>query len=215
VKVVAVSVGSPRQVQSGATTVLTSIFKSPVSGRVAVREHNLEGDRQSDLTVHGGVHKAVYVYPSEHYAFWRAELSIADLPWGSFGENLTTAGVTEQTIHIGDRIRIGSAEFVVTQPRTPCFKLGIRFARPEMVKRFLQSRRSGFYLSIATAGDVGADDAIEIVSRSATAVSIRELLDMYLGDSIDESRLRAALEEPALPPGWRTAFQKRLEAETS
>src|ERR1044071_6778196 len=155
-RVVSINVGEPREVQSANGAVLTSIFKTPIAGRVALRGHNLDGDRQSDLTVHGGANKAVYVYPSEHYAFWKDQLSVDDLPWGSFGENLTTEGVAEEAIHVGDRIRVGSAEFIVTQPRMPCFKLGIRFERADMVKRFLESRRSGFYLSVAAEGELEA-----------------------------------------------------------
>src|SRR3989475_8885773 len=131
-KVVSINVGLPREVRWHGKTVLTSIFKAPVEGSVKVRHLNVEGDRQSDLAVHGGADKAVYVYPAEHYAFWRAELPGVDLPWGAFGENLTTEGLMEDSVHIGDRFRIGSAELVVTQPRMPCFKLGIRFGRPDI-----------------------------------------------------------------------------------
>ncbi|HEV7572807.1 MAG TPA: MOSC domain-containing protein, partial [Thermoanaerobaculia bacterium] len=135
-QVISINVGLPREVAWRDQIVRTSIFKEPVKGRVRVDRLNIEGDRQSDLTVHGGVDKAVYVYPSEHYEFWRTQLSIADLPWASFGENLTSVGMLEDAIHVGDRIRAGSAEFIVTQPRMPCFKLGIRFNRADMVKRF-------------------------------------------------------------------------------
>jgi MOSC domain-containing protein YiiM len=143
-KLLSVNVGMPREVDWHGRFVRTSIFKSPVLGSVRVATLNLEGDKQSDLTVHGGVHKAIYAYPSEHYLLWREELPDLDLPWGAFGENFTTEGLLEEAVHIGDRLRVGSAEFVVTQPRMPCFKLGIRFGRPEIVKRFLQSGRSGF-----------------------------------------------------------------------
>ena len=143
-KLLSVNVGMPREVDWHGRLVRTSIFKSPVFGPVRVATLNLQGDEQSDLTVHGGVHKAVYAYPSEHYPFWREEISGLDLPWGAFGENFTTEGLLEEDVHIGDRFRVGSAEFIVTQPRMPCYKLGIRFGRPEIVKRFLQSGRSGF-----------------------------------------------------------------------
>src|SRR5260221_2288537 len=144
-RVVSVNVGRPREVRWQGRPVLTSIWKSPVAGEVIVKTLNLDGDQQSDLTVHGGEKKAVYVYPSEHYAQWRDELPGVDLPWGAFGENLTTTGLAEQTTHVGDRLRIGSAEFVVTVPRMPCYKFGIRFGRPGMITRMLQDRRSGVY----------------------------------------------------------------------
>ena len=205
-QVLSVNVGLPREVHSGRTTVLTSIFKSPVAGRVAIVGDNLAGDRQSDLSVHGGPNKAVYVYPSEHYGFWRDALPGVDLPPGVFGENLTTEGLTEEEVHVGDRLRIGSAELMVTQPRLPCFKLGIRFDRADMVKRFLASRRSGFYLAVVTEGSVAAGDPVEFVSRDTDAVSIRELVGMYAGEDTTPDRLRAAVENPALPESWRSSL---------
>ena len=155
-QVLSVNVGGPRDVEWRGERVRTSIWKSPVPGRVAVRRTNLAGDEQSDLTVHGGPDKAVYVYPAEHYDFWRGELPDADLPFGAFGENFTTRGLAEPDVAIGDRFRIGDAEFVVTQPRMPCFKLGIRFQRPDMVKRFHASGRNGFYFAVTREGTVGA-----------------------------------------------------------
>lgn len=209
-KVLAISVGRPRTVQSGEKTVLTSIFKKRVSGRVPVRGDNLAGDQQSDLTVHGGHFKAVYAYPSEHYAFWKAQLPGVDLPWGSFGENLTIEGLVEDDIHVGDRLRIGSAELVVTQPRMPCFKLGIRFDDPQMVKRFLDSRRSGFYMSVVMEGDIGPGDAIDVLQRHEAAVSIREILRMRIGEDKDPDRLRATASIEALSPGWRKDIEDKI-----
>src|SRR5437764_2970582 len=173
-KVISVNVGLPRNVEWRGRIVQTSIFKEPVAGTVRVRRLNIEGDQQSDLTVHGGVGKAVYVYPSEHYSFWRQELPDADLPWGAFGENLTTTGLSEDDVHIGDRFGIGSAEFVVTQPRMPCFKLTIRFGRADMIKRFLCSGRSGFYLAVTKEGEIAAGDAISLISRHPGAITIAE-----------------------------------------
>src|SRR5262249_28410906 len=153
-----ISVGLPKQVAWKGKAVNTAISKSPVSGRVRQGKLNLDGDKQADLSVHGGAEKAVYVYPAEHYPFWRTELFPMDLPYGSFGENFNTTGLLEDSVHIGDRFRIGSAEFVVTQPRLPCYKLGIKFGDAEMVKRFSQSRRTGFYLAVTQEGEVGAGD---------------------------------------------------------
>jgi MOSC domain-containing protein YiiM len=173
-QVISINVGLPREVAWRDQIVRTSIFKEPVKGRVRVDRLNIEGDRQSDLTVHGGVDKAVYVYPSEHYEFWRKELPDFDLPWGAFGENLTTTGLSENDVRIGDRFAIGSAEFVVTQPRMPCFKLTIRFGRADMIKRFYRSGRSGFYLAVAKEGEIGVGDAIALLSRDDDAITVAE-----------------------------------------
>lgn len=213
-RVLSVNVGLPREVVTDDRLVLTSIFKSAVSGRIPVRPHNLAGDQQSDLSVHGGRAKAVYAYPHEHYEFWRAQLPGVDLQPGNFGENLTVEGLLEEDVHVGDRLKIGSAELLVTQPRLPCFKLGIRFGRPDMVKRFLDSGRSGFYLSVVTEGVIGAGDDVEIVERQPAAVSIPELLRIYLRETTDPERLRAVLAIPALSDAWRYDLQKRLQPST-
>jgi MOSC domain-containing protein YiiM len=209
-KVLAVSVGEPREIVVDDRLVRTSIFKSPVTGRIPIRNNNLAGDAQSDLSVHGGPAKAVYAYPHEHYAFWREQLPDLDLQPGHFGENLTIQGLLEQSVHVGDRLKIGSAELVVTQPRLPCYKLGIRFDRADMVKRFLASRRTGFYLSVAFEGVVGTGDTIEILERHPAAVSIPELLRMYLNEGVAPDRLREAIAIAALSDAWRTHLQKQL-----
>ena len=189
---------------------MTSIFKAPVSGRIRVNRLNLVGDEQSDLTVHGGVDKAVYVYPSEHYEFWRQQLPDFPLPWGAFGENFTSEGLLEDAIRIGDRLRIGTAEFAVTQPRMPCFKLGIRFDRADMVKRFLQSGRSGFYLSVSEEGEVTAGDTVTIIARDEHAVSVADVVSLYVADGANQDLLRRASKLPALPESWRDYFRQRL-----
>lgn len=205
---VAVSVGLPREVIWRGRSVETSIFKSPVSGTVRVGRLNLEGDRQSDLTVHGGAEKAVYVYPSEHYEFWRKELPGVDLPWGAFGENLTTEGLDEG-IHIGDRLLIGSAAFVVTQPRMPCYKLALRFDRLDMIKRFLQSGRTGFYLSVSREGELAAGDSVTLEPGDAS-VSVADIVSLYAADADNQELLRRASRLPALPEAWRDYFRERL-----
>ncbi len=173
-----INVGLPREILWHRKTVTTSIFKAPVSGRIRVSRLNLAGDQQSDLTVHGGGDKAIYVYPSEHYAYWREQLPDFPLPWGAFGENFTTDGLLEDAIRIGDRLRIGTAEFAVTQPRMPCFKLGVRFDRADMVKRFLQSGRSGFYLSVSKEGEVTAGDTVTFIARDEHAVSVADVVSL-------------------------------------
>jgi MOSC domain-containing protein YiiM len=208
-KVIAVSVGLPREVVWRGRTVRTSIFKEPVAGPVRVERLNLAGDRQSDLTVHGGAEKAVYVYPSEHYAFWRQKLGIADLPWGAFGENLTTEGLDE-AIQIGDRLTIGTASFVVTQPRMPCYKLALRFDRLEMVKWMLESGRTGFYLSVAREGELSAGDTIRLDREQGTTLAVADITALYARDAANQELLKRASEVAALPEAWREYFRERL-----
>jgi MOSC domain-containing protein YiiM len=208
-RVVSLNVGLPREVEWRGRTVLTSIYKAPVDRRLRVTSLNIEGDRQSDLSVHGGVDKAVYAYPAEHYEFWRGELPRAELPWGAFGENLTTEGVLED-VRIGDRFRIGSAEFVVTQPRMPCFKLGIRFGRPDILKTFLRSGRSGFYFAVTKEGEVGAGDPIEPIARAHEGLTVAEVVRLYTVDAENQELLRRAVQTSALPGSWRDYFRERL-----
>jgi len=209
-KLISVNVGLPRDIMSGGKPVRSSIWKNPVQGRVHVSTLNVNGDQQSDLSVHGGVDKAVYIYPSEHYSVWRTQPPNVDLPWGAFGENFTTDGVLENQVQIGDRLRVGSAEFMVTQPRMPCFKLGIRFDRRDMVKRFLQSKRTGFYLAVIREGEVGRGDSIEFAARQESGVTIADIVDLYTADSQNQELLRRATDLPALPQGWKDYFRKRL-----
>jgi MOSC domain-containing protein YiiM len=208
-KLVSLNVGLPRDVVWRGRTVRTSIWKAPVEGRLRVATLNLDGDAQSDLSVHGGVDKAVYVYPSEHYAYWRRELPDMDFPWGAFGENLTVEGMREDDVRIGDRLRIGSAEFVVTQPRMPCYKLGVRFDRPDMVKRFMQSRRTGFYFAVLREGDVGAGDPIERTARGED-LTVADVVQLYSVDEGNQDLLRRATASATLPESWRDYFRKRL-----
>ena len=209
-KLISISVGLPREITWHGKSVRTSIWKSPVEGPIRVARLNLAGDEQSDLSVHGGVDKAVYAYPSEHYAYWRDQLGNPNLSWGAFGENFTIEGLVEDQVHIGDRFRVGSAEFIVTQPRMPCYKLGIRFDRPDMVKRFLQSRRSGFYLAVLQEGQVTAGDAIELVERQEGGLTVTDIVNLYTVDSENQEILRRAVGLAALPESWREYFRQRL-----
>ncbi len=210
-KLMSVNVGLPRNVQWKGKTVTTASFKEPAKGRVSVRRLNLDGDRQADLSVHGGEDKAIYAYPAEHYPFWRKELPEMELSWGNFGENFTTEGLLEDAVNIGDRFRIGSAEVMATQPRLPCYKLGVRFGRPDMVKRFLASRRTGFYLQVLKEGEVSAGDGIELVSRDEHNVTVMDIVRLYAFDKDDVESLRRAILVPALPESWRGYFQHQLE----
>jgi MOSC domain-containing protein YiiM len=213
-KLVSVSVGLPRDVTWQGTNVTTAIFKHPVEGRVALRTLNLHGDRQADLSVHGGKDKAVYCYPIEHYSHWKKELPDRDLSVPAFGENFTTAGLTEGSVHPGDQFSIGSAHVVVTQPRLPCYKLGVRFQSNDMVKRFLASGRTGFYVAVSREGDVGAGDDITSISRDPHAVPVSEITRLYLAKTYtadDIASVRRALQVTALPESWKDHFQERLQ----
>jgi len=210
-KLVSVNVGLPRELEWRGRSVTTGIFKSPVAGRVRVRTLNLDGDRQADLSVHGGPDKAVYAYPAEHYEYWRQELPGVDLPPGSFGENLTTEGLRETEIRIGDRFRIGSTVVRVTQPRMPCSKLGVKFGRDDMVKRFLASERSGFYFAVVQEGDVAAGDAIEPLERATHDVTVSEITRLYARDRGDLEALRRVVQVDTLPESWLGYFRHQVE----
>ena len=212
--VASVNVGTPRQIEVRGGPVLTSIFKSPVRGRVAIRQHNVDGDSQADLTVHGGPYKAVYCYPEEHYAYWAAELPGVELVPGNFGENLTTRGLTEAEAMIGDRFRIGSALLQVTQPRMPCYKLGIRFGRPDMVKRFWQSGRSGIYFSVVEAGEVAAGDPIVREMQDENGISVADVVALYRGQKSSPELMERALRAP-LFGSWKQELRERMYSEGS
>ncbi|PAX47333.1 MOSC domain-containing protein [Brunnivagina elsteri] len=209
-KVISVNVGFPREVLWKGRPVLTGIFKKPVTERVQVSYLNLEGDRQADLTVHGGEEKAVYAYPLEHYTYWQRELPDETLPWGSFGENLTIEGLSETNVNIGDRFRIGTAELMVTQPRFPCFKLNLKFGRDDMVKRFLNSRLSGIYFSVVQEGEVGVGDAIELVRRDENNITVADIVQIYVREANDDL-VRRAIQVTALAGSLRTYFQQQIE----
>jgi len=207
-KLISVNVGLPREVTWKGKTVSTGIFKEPVSKRVMVRSLNLDGDGQADLTVHGGADKAIYVYPFEHYDYWRGELPDAELTPGIFGENFTTTGLREEEVNIGDRFQIGTVSLIVTQPRMPCYKLGIRFGRPDMVKRFLASRRTGFYFRVLQEGEVGAGDTLELVSRDDNNITVANITQLYVRAQDNPELLHRAAQLEALPESWRNYFQQ-------
>ena len=210
-KIISLNVGLPRLVLRGEEPVSTGIFKDPVAGRVRLRTLNLDGDRQADLSVHGGLEKAVYLYPSEPYEFWKRELPEMELPWGMFGENFTTTGLWETETNVGDRFRVGSAEVMVTQPRMPCYKLGIRFGRTDILKRFLASERSGFYFSVAKEGEVAVGDEFELIEKNASGVRVVDVTRLYSSDKRNVDLLRRAIATEALPENWRSFFQQHLE----
>jgi MOSC domain-containing protein YiiM len=213
-KVISVNVGRPRIVVWKGTQVSTGIFKSPVEGPIELDRVNLRGDRQADLSVHGGPYKAVYAYPSEHYPYWRQQFPQPDLGWGAFGENLTTEGLLEDALHIGDQLRIGSALLMVTQPRVPCYKITIRFDRDDMIKRFIKSNTSGFYFSVIEEGQLAAGDSIEIVHRDPAKVSVADINHLYYGTTRHGTTqatdlLDRAVNLEALPESWRDHLRRR------
>jgi MOSC domain-containing protein YiiM len=209
-KLISLNIGRPRLVVWDGQTVSTGIYKTPVGGRVMLRTLNLDGDRQADLTVHGGRNKAAYLYPSEHYGYWRDELPDTQLPWGTFGENFTTEGLDEANVNIGDRFRVGEAEVLVTQPRMPCYKLGIKFGRMDILKRFLASGRTGFYFSVEREGEVGAGDTFELLGRDQHNVTVADITRLYARDRRDLETMRRAVAVEALPESWRTHFAQQL-----
>jgi MOSC domain-containing protein YiiM len=218
-KLLSVNCGLPRSVVWRGQNVTTSIYKQPVEGRIRLRTLNLDGDRQSDLTVHGGKDKAVYFYPVEYYRYWHAEIPGSSLPYGSFGENFTVEGLAqgslaEDTVHVGDRFAVGSTEVIVTQPRLPCYKLAIRFDSDDMIKRFLRSRRTGFYVAVLREGDVGAGDELTLISHDSESVPVSEISRLYLTKEYraeDIHQVRRAMSVQALPDSWKTYFQEKLD----
>lgn len=196
------------------TSVTTGIFKEPVEGRVRLRKLNLDGDRQADLTVHGGEFKAVYCYPLAHYDYWKRELPGRDLPTAIFGENFTIDGFLEDSVQLGDKFSVGSAEVVVTQPRLPCYKLGVRFGSDDMVKRFLASGRTGFYLAVTREGEVGAGDEFNLLARDPNAVTVSEITRLYVAkrySADDVASVHRALLVTALPEGWKQYLRERIQ----
>jgi MOSC domain-containing protein YiiM len=209
-RVESVNVGHPKEVFWKGRTVLTGIFKEPVTGRVALRRLNLEGDQQADLKVHGGPDMAVYLYPAEYYAFWREQYPAMELPWGMFGENLTTWGLRDDAVYIGDRLQVGTAQLVVRSPRMPCFKLGLRFGRDEVLKIMLQSGFTGFYCAVLQEGAVEAGDPIRVLHRDENAVTVLDIVRLERERRHDADLLRRAVAVEALSPSWRDYFLKRL-----
>lgn len=209
-QVLHVSRSLPLTLSISGKDVSTGICKEPVTGAIQVHKLGLAGDGQADLTVHGGIHQAVYAYPSEHYPHWESLLGVPPLPPGTFGENLTTSGLLETEVCIGDVHRIGNLVLQVTSPRIPCFKLGHKLARPDILKAFLQSGRCGFYFKVLEEGTVSAGSRVEIISKDPRRVSVRALLGLYrLGEGNPES-IGKALEIEALGPLVRKDLEARL-----
>ena len=209
-KLISLNVGLPRQVNFKGEVVNTGIFKEPIQRRVKLRKLNLDGDKQADLTVHGGIDKAVYSYAKEHYEFWRQDLQDMSLPWGMFGENFTTEGLFEESVNIGDTLQIGTARVIATQPRMPCYKLGVKFGRMDIIKRFLASGLTGIYFKVLQEGEVGAGDEIKLINRDQNNVTVRDIVRLYTVDREDVQTMERAIKVKDLPNGWRFHFIEQL-----
>jgi MOSC domain-containing protein YiiM len=213
-KVLSINVGLPKKVLFNGQTVTTAIFKDPVKGSITLHKLNLDGDRQADLTVHGGVDKAVYSYPAEHYDYWRKQFPNLDIKWGMFGENFTTEGLIEDTVNVGDQFQIGSAKLMATQPRMPCYKLGIRFGHMEIIRKFLVSGRPGIYFKVLKEGQVQISDKIESVRKDENNVTVKDIVHLYItrDHAVDNiETMRRAIKINALPEGWKYEFKQNIE----
>jgi MOSC domain-containing protein YiiM len=212
-KVLSVNVGLPRNVLFNGQIITTAIFKDPVNGPIILRKLNLDGDKQADLTVHGGIDKAVYSYPEEHYDYWRKQFPNMDLVWGMFGENITTKGLLEDAVNVGDQFQIGSAKLVATQPRMPCYKLGVRFRCMDVIRKFMTSGRPGIYFKVLTEGEIKTGDKIKFIKRDKNNVTVKDIVTLYINrnnlDNIDT--MRRAIKIRDLPEGWRFEFQQKIE----
>jgi len=210
-KLISLNVGIPRQVTYKSELVTTGIFKEPIHHRRILRKLNLDGDKQADLTVHGGLDKAVYSYPAEHYGYWQKELPGMYLSWGMFGENFTTEGLFEDNVNIGDQFQIGSAIVIATQPRMPCYKLGVKFGRMDIVKRFLASGLTGIYFKVLQEGEVGAGDVIKLIRRDDNKLTVKHVIRIYSVDKDDVQTLERAIKVKDLSDGWRSHFIEQLD----
>lgn len=212
-KVLSVNVGLPKKVLYNGQIINTAIFKDPVKGPIMLRKLNLDGDRQADLTVHGGIDKAVYSYPVEHYDYWRKQFPDMDLTWGMFGENFTTEGLLEDAVNVGDQFEIGSSKIVATQPRMPCYKLGVRFGRMDVIRRFMTSGRPGIYFKILKEGEVKTGDKIKNIKRDKNNVTVKDIVSLYISKNhIDIiEMMRRAIKIRDLPEGWRYEFEQKIE----
>ena len=209
-KILSVNVSLPKEVDFEGQKVTTGIFKKSIDGRIMLRTLNLDGDKQADLTVHGGPDKAVYAYPIEHYEFWRKVYPNMEMPNGMFGENLTIEGLMESEVSVGDSFEIGSSKVIATQPRMPCYKLGVKFGRMDVLKKFLASGRSGIYFKVLEEGEVGAGDPIIQIKKDTIRVGITDIVRLYSSDREDIEMMRRAVKVEALPEGWRDYFLEQI-----
>ena len=209
-KILSINVSLPKEIDFEGQMVTTGIFKEPIEGRIMLRTLNLDGDKQADLTVHGGPDKAVYAYPIEHYEFWRKVYPNMEMPNGMFGENFTIGGLMENEVSVGDAFEIGSSKVIATQPRMPCYKLGVKFGRMDVLKKFLASGRSGIYFKVLEEGEVGPGDSIIKIKKDTNRVAISDVVRLYAIDREDISTMQRAVKVEALPEGWRDYFIEQI-----
>ena len=209
-KILSINVSLPEEIDFEGQKVTTGIFKKPIEGRIMLRTLNLDGDKQADLTVHGGPDKAVYAYPIEHYEFWRKVYPDMEMPNGMFGENFTIEGLMESEVSVGDAFEIGSSKVIATQPRMPCYKLGVKFGRMDVLKKFLASGRSGIYFKVLEEGEVGAGDSIVQIKNDTNRVGISDIVRLYASDREDIKTMRRAVKVEALPEGWKHYFYEQI-----
>jgi len=209
-RLISLNVSPPKEIVHGRGTVTTGIFKEPVAGRVMLRKTNLDGDGQADLVNHDGPDRAAYAYPVENYDYWRRALDRDDFGFGQFGENFTVEGMTEDEVNIGDVFRVGGAVVEVSQPRPPCFKLGIKMGLPKFPKLFLASGRIGFYLRVLQEGEIGAGDTFDLIGTDPERITVREMSHLLFFEPEDLEGAERAFRIRALSPGWRDSFEERL-----
>ena len=209
-KILSINVSLPEEIDFEGQKVTTGIFKEPIEGRIMLRTLNLDGDKQADLTVHGGPDKAVYAYPIEHYEFWRKVYPDMEMPNGMFGENFTIEGLMESEVSVGDAFEIGSSKVIATQPRMPCYKLGVKFGRMDVLKKFLASGRSGIYFKVLEEGEVGAGDSIVRIKNDTNRVGIGDIVRLYASDREDIKTMLRAVKVEALPEGWKHYFYEQI-----
>jgi MOSC domain-containing protein YiiM len=210
-RLLSVNVGLPRDIAWRGKTVHTAIWKTPVQGRCMVRRLNIDGDGQGDLAGHGGEHRAVFAYQKDSYHYWQNQLGRDDFDYGQFGENFTVDGLSDQEVCIGDRYRVGSALFEVTQPRVTCYRVGIRMNEPQMAALLVAHGRPGFYFRVLEEGEVEAGDEIVQVATGPERMTVFEISALLYMPGHPRSKLVRALHIPALSAGWCASFQALLE----
>jgi len=214
-RLLSVNVGLPRDVTWNGKTVRTAVWKSPVTGRRMVRKLDIDGDAQADLAGHGGEHRAVFVYQMDSYHYWESFLGRSDFTFGQFGENFTVEGFPDNEVCIGDRYRIGGAEFEVTQPRVTCYRVGIRMNEPRMPALLVEHHRPGFYFRVLQEGEVGAGDDIAKIADGPEKITVADIDALLYLPGHTSEQLQRALQIPALSKGWQSSFQAMLQQDSS
>jgi len=212
-QLVSINISLPKPISYNGKEVLSGIFKQAITSPVFVAKNNIEGDGQADRVNHGGEHKAVYAFSHDHYAYWQEALQSPNLPIGAFGENLTITNLDEEQLHIGDQLRIGELVLEVSQPRVPCYKLGLALGNKNAPEMFIKRFETGVYFRVKQEGTICTHDTVEVIKRSVHAVSVKSLFKAYFDKSMENSLavLTAGLKVPELAPEWQAKIKKRLQ----